>query len=236
MTDPVAHAKSYPFPAPDHCFVYEAGAWRKLDDYGFERTGRTPVLAAGSNQSPEQLIRKYGHLREIGPIPAERGMLHDFDVVYAAHLAGYGSLPATFQRSPGTIVRVFVLWMTAAQLARMHETEGNYSYDHLTGIRVDFDSGATADEAFAYSSKVGCYSQDGQCIALAEIAAENRVFVAKRQTGALEMIRDRLEPGKPLDEFIRDHIDDDLVRDARSKALGERAIPALYQRRALLEL
>lgn len=236
MKDPVRHAKSYPFPSPDHCFVYEAGAWRKLDDYEFDRTGRTPVLAAGSNQSPEQLIRKYGHLPEIGSIPAERGMLHDFDVVYAAHLTRYGSLPATFQHSPGTVVRVFVLWMTEPQLARMHETEGNYTYDHLTNVRIDFDSGASSDEAFAYTSKVGCYAHDGTCIALAEIAAENRVFPARGQIAALEMVRDRLAPGTPLDEFILGHLDDDLIHGERSKAIGEGAIPAGYQRRALLEL
>ncbi len=236
MTDPVAHAKSYPFPSPDHCFVYEAGAWRRLDDYGFDRADRTPVLAAGSNQSPEQLARKYGNLPELGPIPAERGVLHDFDVVYAAHLAGYGSLPATFQHSPGTRVRVFVLWMTEPQLARMHETERNYTYDQLAGIRLEFDSGASADEAYAYTSKVGCYSHEGACIALAEIEAEGRVFVARRQAEALEMARDRLEPGMPLDDFIRGHIDDEQVRIRRTAAIREGAIPALYQRRALLEL
>ena len=236
MKDTVAHAKSYPFPSPDHGFVYEAGAWRRLDDYGFDRTGRTPVLAAGSNQSPEQLIRKYGHLPDLGAIPAERGVLHDFDVVYAAHLAGYGSLPATFQHSPGTIVRVFVLWMADNQLARMHETERNYTYDHLTNVRIDFESGVTSNEAYAYTSKVGCYSHDGMCIALEEIAAENRVFPVRGQTAALEMLRDRLAPGRPLDEFIREHIDDEAVRGARSNAMGEGAIPAAYQRRTLMEL
>ena len=236
MQDKIAHAKSYPFPSPDHGFVYEAGDWRKLDDYDFDRSGRTPVLAAGSNQSPEQLIRKYGHLPDIGYIPAERGVLHDFAVVYAAHLTGYGSLPATFQHSPGTIVRVFVLWMTEKQLARMHETEGNYTYDHLTGVTIEFDSGARSTEAYAYTSKVGCYSDEGECIALAEIVAENRVFPAREQVAALEMIRDRLAPGTPLDEFIRQHLDDRLVHGERSKAIGEGAIPAGYQRRALLEL
>ena len=236
MNDPVAHAKSYPFPSPGHGFVYEAGAWRRLGDDGFDRTGRTPVLAAGSNQSPEQLIRKYGHLPDLGAIPAERGVLHDFDVVYAAHLAGYGSLPATFQHSPGTIVRVFVLWMADNQLARMHETEHNYTYDHLAGIRIDYDGGGRGDEAWAYTSKVGCFAHDGGCVALSEIAAENRVFPQRGQTAALEMVRDRLAPGMALDDFIRQHIDDGTLRAERSKALGEGAIPASYARRMLLDL
>ncbi len=141
MPDPVSHAKAYPFPAPDHSYLYEAGGWQILST-GFETTGRTPVLAAGSNQSPEQLARKYGEMPDIGSIPAQRGALHDFDVVYAAHLSHYGSVPATFQQSPGTIVTVFVLWLTELQLDRMHETEGNYSYDHLDALHLDLDGGA----------------------------------------------------------------------------------------------
>jgi hypothetical protein len=236
MLDPVEHAKTYPFPSPDHGFIYEAGCWRPLGTEGFDGAGRTPVLAAGSNQSPEQLIRKYGHLPDLGAIPAERGVLHDFDVVYAAHLAGYGSLPATFQHSKGTIVQVFVLWMTENQLARMHETERNYTYDHLADIRIDYDDGRLGSEAYAYTSKVGCYAHDRGCVALNEIPARNRVFPERGQTAALEMVRDRLAPGMALDDFVRQHIDDESVRADRSKALGEVAVPAAYQRRVLLEL
>ena len=104
MLDLIAHALSYPFPAPDHSFVYEKRGWRRLQISEFNLKQRIPVLAAGSNQSPEQLIRKYADYSEFGAIPAQRGQLFDFDVVYAAHLTGYGSIPATFQRSQGTIV------------------------------------------------------------------------------------------------------------------------------------
>jgi hypothetical protein len=236
MQDRIAHAKSYPFPAPPHCFEYEAGAWRRLERGDFDRAGRVPVLAAGSNQSPEQLVRKYGHMADIGVIPAQRGMLHDFDVVYAAHLTAYGSVPATFQHSPGTVVTVFVLWLTEAQLVRMHETEGNYTYDHLTGVRVSLDAGATLGEAFAYSSKVGCLAHDGGCVGLAEIRAEGRVFPALTQPGALEVVRDRLAPGVALDDFIRQHLEDAALHRQRSQALGDKAIPAGYPRRQVLVL
>jgi len=236
MPDPVSHAKSYPFPAPPHCYLYEAGEWRRLEDHGFDRAGRAPVLAAGSNQSPEQLARKYGHMTGIGPIHAQRGRLHDFDVVYAAHLARYGSVPATFQQSPGTAVTVFVLWLTGPQLVRMHETEGNYSYDHLTGIRVELDAGDRLAEAFAYTSKVGCLAHEGDCVGLAEIAADNRRFRAMRQADILAAVRDRLDPGADLDRFIEAHVDDPgLLRD-RSRRLAEGAIPAAYPRRTLLVL
>lgn len=236
MQDRIAHAKSYPFPAPPHCFLYESGAWRRLDNGDFDRDGRVPVLAAGSNQSPEQLARKYGHMADIGAIPAQRGRLHDFDVVYAAHLTAYGSVPATFQHSPGTAVTVFVLWLTEAQLVRMHETEGNYTYDHLTGVRVALDTGAALDEAFAYSSKVGCLAHENGCVGLSEIAASDRRFPALAQPQALALVRDRLAPGVALDEFVRQHLEDAVLHRQRSHALGEKAIPVGYPRRTVLVL
>ncbi|MFL2668814.1 MAG: hypothetical protein ACJ0HT_04470 [Alphaproteobacteria bacterium] len=55
MIDPVEHAKAYPFPAPDYSYLFEAGKWSALENDEFDVRGRTPVLAAGSNQSPEQL-------------------------------------------------------------------------------------------------------------------------------------------------------------------------------------
>jgi len=234
--DRIRHAKSYPFPAPDHCFEYADGAWRRLDTHEFERNGRVPVLAAGSNQSPEQLARKYGHMAGIGNIPAQRGRLAGFDCVYAAHLTGYGSVPATFQHSPGTVVTVFVLWLTEPQLVRMHETEGNYTYDHLEDIAVTLDTGGVLDEAFAYSSKVGCLNHEGGCVSLAEIPAEGRVFPALAQVEALELVRDRLAPGEPVDDFVVQHLEDVELHARRSRALGEGAIPAGYRRRTIVVL
>ena len=109
MPHRIRHAKSYPFPVPGESFLYDNGVTRALEPERMVRDGRTPVLAAGSNQSPEQIHRKFGDMAGDVVVPSQRGRLHDFDVVYAAHLARYGSVPATFQASPGTLVTVFVL-------------------------------------------------------------------------------------------------------------------------------
>ncbi len=148
----------------------------------------------------------------------------------------FGPVPATFQYSQGTAVSVFVLWLTEPQLVRMHETEGNYSYDHLTEVRIDLDAGDRLSEAFAYTSKVGCLAHEGDCIGLAEIAADNRRFRAMRQAEILAAVRDRLDPDNDLDRFIHQHVTDiELLRE-RSRRLGKGAIPAAYPRRTLLVL
>ncbi len=232
MPHRIRHAKAYPFPIPDRSFLYDNGETRALDHAVMPRAGRVPVLAAGSNQSPEQLHRKYAETADDTVIPSQRGRLHDFDVVYAAHLTAYGSVPATFQASPGTAVTVFVLWLDAAQLRRMHETEGNYTYDHLTGIRIELDDGlAPLSEAFAYSALVGCLNHAGGPLSIAEIAAEGRRFPSASQSEAMGHLRDRLAPGRALDDFILDHLEDRELHRARSRAIGADALPLTFPRR-----
>ena len=170
-------------------------------------------------------------------VPSQRGRLHDFDVVYAAHLARYGSVPATFQASPGTLVTVFVLWLDEPQLARMHQTEGNYSYDNLAGIRVELDDGnGVLTEAFAYSSRVGCLNRSGGHASLSEIPATGRRFPEFTQSQMLAYLRDQMAPGVDLDSFILDHVTDQNTRRARAQAMGADALPLLFDRQVVNDL
>jgi hypothetical protein len=226
--DRIRHAKSYPFAIPDRSYVYVDGDIRPWDR-SFDPAGRVPVIAVGSNQSPDQLRRKFDRLSGV-TIPAERGRLHDFDVVYAAHISSYGSVPATLQASPGTSVALFVLWLDEAALARMHATEGNYTYDRLTGLRLDLESGRTLDSAFVYSAKIGCLNVDGACASLAAIPARERINAAFRQADMLARVRDWLEPGVPLDAFVGAHIADAELRRTRIAEIGHDALPLAYAR------
>lgn len=238
MSEAARHARSYPFAIPGHSYLFEDGRFTRLGAADFERGDRTPVLAAGSNQSPAQLTRKFASFGP-GPasrIPAQRGTLADFDVVYAAHLAGYGSVPATFQASPGTAVTVFVLWLDPAQLARMHQTEANYTFDRLSNLSISFDDGRTLEAAFGYSSKVGCLNFGGDCASLAEIPAHRRRFAALTQDAALAAVRDRLAPDRALDAFILDHVQDPDILRARSAALGAEALALEFSREIIAVL
>lgn len=237
MPHRIRHAKAYPFPIPERSYVYDNGATREFDPTRFSPGARVPVLAAGSNQSPEQVHRKFGELEGGAVIPSQRGRLHGFDVVYAAHLAGYGSVPATFQGSPGTTVTVFVQWLNGPELERMHATEGNYSYDHLTGITIELDDGhGTLTEAYAYSSKFGCLNHDGAPVGLAEIFAGGRRFAEATQPEMLARLRDRLAPGRDIDEFILDHVKDRETLRARSRAVAEDALPLDFKRHVVTTL
>lgn len=215
--DPVlARAAGYPYGITATSFMLVGGEARPFD--AALTRGRTPVIGYGSNQSPEQLCRKYGANRS--PIPVQRAWLDDHDVVYSAHFASYGSLPAALRHTPGTRVAVAVNWLDDDQLAAMHPTERqNYHYARLNGIALHLAEGEMLASACVYLGFRGHVARDGAAIALAEVQAENRTLPALGQLAALALMRDHMAPGLALADFVRAHIDDAALRADRVAAL-----------------
>lgn len=222
-------ATTYPYRIPKSSFVFREG-----EEYPLARgaalpsfNGRTPVLAVGSNQSPEQLARKF-HEPGWGEIPVIRTELKDFDSVFSPHIASYGAIAATLQHAPGVNVKLFVTWLTAPQLERMHETEvssANYGYGRLDGIDAACETGPELRSVHIYNSKRGTLTHDDAPVPVAEIAATGRRWRAMTQVDVLHHVRDRLAPGHDLRRFINDSVDDAALRRRRSDALKQGARP-----------
>lgn len=228
----MARAKSYPYAIPLRSYIVAGGSHRELaaDEPLPDVSGRRAVLAVGSNQSPEQLLRKFND-PDCGPIPVIRARLAGFDVVYSAHVASYGSIPAMLVPSPGTVVTLFVNWLTRQEETRMHETElpsGNYNFGRLDGIDLRLDRGRTLTSAFVYSSRRGALVRDGHPIALGEIMAEGRRWPALSQEEVQGHVRDRTDPDRNIDDFIGDAIADKDVRRARIEAMMTDSLPFDY--------
>lgn len=222
QTDPVLkRAAGYPYDITPTSFTFNAGEAAPFDPALTQ--GRYPVIGYGSNQSPQRLRQKYGTAH--APIPVQRGWLADHDVVYSAHFASYGSLPAALRHVEGTAVSVAVNWLDDEQLEIMHGTEwDHYHYARLTNISLRLAEGEVLGEAYAYLCFSGHTVRDGVPIALAEVAAENRCHDALGQLDALALMRDRLAPGAALAEFVNAHIADRDLRAARTRQLGDAAI------------
>ncbi len=220
-TDPILRrAAGYPYDVTPASFTLREGRAAPFEP-ALTR-GRHPVIAYGSNQSPERLRQKYGERH--APIPVERARLADHDVVYSAHFATYGAVPAALRHVPGTTVAVAVAWLDDAQLEAMHPTEwDNYHYARLTGLSLALQDGGTLDEAYAYLSFRGHVARDGLPIALSAIRAENRQLPALAQLEALALMRDRLAPGTALADFVHAHIADAGLRAARVRHLMDAA-------------
>ena len=173
---------------------------------------RTPVLAYGSNASPGGMRWKFPDDRD-GVTPLLRGAMRDLDVVYSAHIAVYGSVPATLQRSPGTEAETFVALLTDAQLERVAAWEINARYEVLSDVELRIEGADPPAEVGAFVSRHGCLTAGGGEIAVAEVPARGRRFQAMAQPEVLRYARDRVAPGTALEQFIVANVNDyDVAR------------------------
>lgn len=200
-------ALAYPFPRPQHSVLVEGGRVRALRDLAPALVARrTPVLAYGSNASPESLAWKFPDERD-AVLPLVRGRLRDFDVVYSSHIAVYGSIPATLQHSPGTAVETFAAFLSDEQLALMEGWEINATYQTIeVGLELELGGGPPVVGAFV--SRHGCLTAGDAEIAVAEVPATGRRFAAMTQPEAIEHARSIAAPELSLEDFILGNVDD----------------------------
>ncbi len=210
----------YPYVAPDHDFLFKAGQSIRMEmaDAHHLSRGRTPVLAVGSNRAPVQLTRKFTHQNISDEIPVTHGWIDNHDIVYSAHMTGYGAFPATLAPSPGTRVRIAITWLTPRQLGHMHVTESvpaHYSFQQLHGRDIDLDCGLSPDHVGIYQSVSGHVFGAGETFALSAVKAKARRFKALSQWDMIQHV------GK-------------LVGYANSPAFVLRAIDDVTFRRSIL--
>ena len=185
-------ALGYPWPRPPSSFLLDGEDVEHLDAWDPGAAGgRWPLLAFGSNGSPETLARKFAHLpADERRLPVLAGDLHDFDVGAAGHPTAYGSFPATLFASPGTALRAAVLWVTPAQLTALTWTEVSYRLGRLDGVRFEPDVTGAPDvtHVLAYASRWGLLELDGATAALAALPARARAVPAFTQEDLLDRL------------------------------------------------
>jgi hypothetical protein len=153
-----------------------------------ESAGRVPLLTYGANGSPARLALKLAHLPD-GDREALilAGKLEDFDVGVAAQPPLFITMPATLIPSPGTSVRVAVLFLTPIQFTALWWTELSYRVGALTGITLITDLlEDPIDRVICFISRYGAFCVDGAPVAHAAIAADNRRSQALTQTEILD--------------------------------------------------
>ena len=232
----LAMAQAYPFEIPDGSFLFRDATVEPLpSDLDFRH--RTPVLAVGSNQAPDQLARKYAH-RPGTEIPVTRAWLEDFDVCYATHVTRYGSIPSNLHACPGMRVRLSITWLDDEQLRIMHPTEiagENYAYVRLDRLGLETAEGMRLDSAFAYLSMHGVTRIDGEPLGLAAVAAERRPHRALSQPEMLALLHRRCGGAASYEDFVVAPFDDPAERKRRSALLREDTAPFAWPHLAILE-
>ncbi len=217
-------AMRYPYAVPARSFVKQGHRTLDPAEVEIDREQRSRLLVYGSNASPESLARKLALSSD--PVLVEAAWLHDFDVVYSAHFAPYGAVPATLQRSPGTTVRVAIIHLTAEQLRLVTATEPNYEPMVLEGIDCRPDGAGRVTKLSAYMSRHGCLLIDGSEVALAAVQANGRRFAELSEPQVLEYVRAQACPAESLETFVLGGVTDPQLAQARSAQLERREFSA----------
>jgi hypothetical protein len=218
----VERAMRYPYAVPARPFVQRGHSTLDPEEVEIDREQRTRLLVYGSNGSPEVLARKLALSPD--PVLVEPAWLHDFDVVYSAHISPYGAIPATLQRSPGTAVRVAVVYLTTAQLRLVSATEPNYDLVSLRPVSCELHSGDAVAEVAVYISRHGCLLRDGVETALVAVPARERRFEELSEPQILELLRGELCPEEGIDAFILANVTDPGLAQERTARLPGRAL------------
>jgi len=196
----IAHGLSYPFSPPGESYLFRNGGQQTLVD--FDPTDRVPVVASGSNGSPQRLVEKYGDSHDI---PVTFGTIRDLVPVFAARLTSYGSIPATLAVIEGAEARVHVTWLTHEQLEIMHGTESvgvGYAYAQLDGFGLNLGPFGSPQTAWAYLSLRGAFAPDDALLPLADVTQHDAQHHAIR----------RLDIGLDLEAFVARHLQDEPFR------------------------
>jgi hypothetical protein len=158
-----------------------------------------------------------------------RARLRDVAVVYAAHVTSYGALPATLHPCPGAEVELFVTWLTAPQLERMHASEGvgqRYDYLELAGIDLRIEGRAKIDRAGTYIARNGALSWADRPIRLAEVTSAGAPFEACSQPAMLRRLHARIAGTGSYTAFMLEVLSSATYRQTVSAALAASALAA----------
>lgn len=222
--DDIARALGYPYLRPAGSYLFSGGDATDLPgDVNFDKL--IPVLACGSNGSPDQLRRKFGDAPSVR-IPVTAAVLYDICCTYSAHFSSYGSVAASLGMAPGARSFVHITWLKADQLERMHETEAigmNYRFAKLGHIHLHCEHWGEMEKVYAYISLRGNLTLDDRPVGLGGIKCEDAPFPILDQTGIQSVLRDSYAHGMDLHDFIRQNIDNADLRAERTAYLGRTA-------------
>jgi hypothetical protein len=224
LEDPIARALGYPYAAHPEPYLFRGGRAEPLPgDVDF--AALTPVVAVGSNRAPTQLARKFAE--HDAAIPVTRLRARDVDVVYAAHMARYGAVPATLAPAPGVVVELWITWLDAPALRRMDESEAlgvNYARQSRRLDVVEADPNPPGD-AIVYEALRGCLTIAGAPVPLADIPAEGRLRQGLSQRELLAHLHATHGEG-PFEDWLHAHIGEG-GRERRSALTGRLAVGAM---------
>lgn len=189
-----------------------------------------PILAYGASASRTRLIREFGAAG--GNILILKATLFDFDVVYSAHLAPCGAIPATLERAPGLETLVSVLFLEPEMLLKLHEAERagtEYDFIHLWNIRLQIEAWPLYFDAYTYISCSGPILLDGKPVGLKSSVTRGLRGASMDERQILswfyEEMKGRTPSEKELKDFVFEHANTmgEAIRAERNRIMNKYA-------------
>jgi len=204
---------------------------------------RTPIIAYGSNAAVSALKRKFmseKFARGWAIIPVLKGAMKNFEVVHAAHFVPVnGSFPAGIAYNSGAESEVWMTFLDATEMERMHTSEGIdadspeswYSYGRLDNVTIQIPGWRELNSAFVYIDNYGALKVQGKIAALAKVPGATRspkVSMEAALNSVEELIQkipvsndatSKCSKWKAVEKRLCENIVDPCARDDRTLAL-----------------
>lgn len=221
---PFQKAINYPYNSPKGPFTFKKG--KLFKGVHLSLKSRVPIISVGSNRSPYQLKNKFGLKEDLCAIPV---ILHDSDIVYAASISSYGSIPATQWPVNGVSSKLNLLWLNEKQLKIMHLSEGlgvAYDFVELDRQTVKIKNLNYNGPVFAYISSRGAFGFDINApIRLEKIISFNSHFFSLDEKKALKkLINIELENKVSIKKWVKKLISDKKFRFKIIEQMSKRSI------------
>lgn len=189
----------------------------------FDKDRLVAFLTCGSNASAQRLRQKL----EVAPRKWAVGLdcrIRGLAPVFAATVARYGSIPATWAQDASFYSRAYLIVTSVENVPALLGSEGTYSnynmYRKDKGAFFDLDI-----PTFAFISRYGPLLHKDKPILLHEFALRNRL-PRWRQVEALDYVVKKLELPFSLEEYLSDPPDGARIRRLRDDIREWRTPPA----------
>jgi hypothetical protein len=182
-----------------------------------------PVLAAGSNASPEQLGRKLAGTSDFA-IPLLHGHVRGWSSVYSGHVTRYGAVPSTLFPDTNATTCLHCLLIPRRSLRIFNESEGpQHKLQTLPGVSflttgLERSTQLEIVEPLAYISVRGPLrfssgSSSASPLRLAQVRTEGSEFAAAREVQALTLLHMMTGQTASVWQFIHRLVVDDQFRN-----------------------
>jgi len=152
------HGVDYPFAVPARAGLLTAdGGWSRLPE-DLDLSGRTAVVAVGSNAVPAVVAAKLAAACAGGWVPFQPNEIRGVAVAHSAHVSPGGYVPTTALADVHSVLTLVVSWFDDAQLTALDDTEPNYR-------RSALPAGCGVLGAMSYVSRWGVLAPGGAPLA-----------------------------------------------------------------------